>query len=158
MLIRSAVVEDAPRIAQIYVDSWNAGFGLLMPTIVMTNDRIANWEYALTAPLPHQWWVAEVDRLLVGFVGIGSSRDPLDPNLGEVDTLAVDPAWWRGGVGRSLMGVALEGLVTQGQREAVLWTLANYERGQRFYEAMGWHLDGGVRNAGQQVRYRYRIL
>lgn len=158
MLIRNAVVEDASRVAQIYVDSWNAGFGPLMPTIVMTSDRIANWEYALTTSLPHQWWIAEVDGALVGFVGIGASRDPFDPNLGEVDTLAVDPPWWRSGVGRALMGVALDGLAAQGQREAVLWTLANYERGQRFYEAMGWQLDGGVRNAGQQVRYRYRIL
>jgi hypothetical protein len=55
------------------------------------------------------------------------------------------------------MAVALPALADAGYRAAVLWTLANYARGQRFYEAMGWRLDGGVRDEGRQVRYRYRF-
>jgi hypothetical protein len=37
----------------------------------------------------------------------------------------------------------------------VLWTLANYERGQRFYEAMGWELTDAMRDHGRQVQYQY---
>ncbi len=37
--------------------------------------------------------------------------------------------------------------------DAILWTLANYPRGQRFYEATGWHLDADTRDNGHQVRY-----
>lgn len=155
--IRTALATDANRVAHIYIDSWNQGFGDLMPTRIVTSELITRWERDLTEPLPRQWWVAEIDQTLVGFVGIGPSRDPIDPKLGELDTIAVDPAWWRSGVGRALMQVALHGLADQGWREAILWTLANYERGQHFYEALGWQLDGGARDEGRQVRYRYRF-
>lgn len=155
--IRKAVAADASRVAHIYIDSWNQGFGDLMPSRVVTPELITRWARDLAAPLPQQWWVAEVESTIVGFVGIGPSRDPLDPKLGELDTIAVDPAWWRSGVGRALMRVALNGLAEQGWREAILWTLAHYERGQGFYAAMGWQLDSGVRDEGRQVRYRYRF-
>ncbi|MFN8493328.1 MAG: GNAT family N-acetyltransferase [Caldilineaceae bacterium] len=155
--IRKAVAADASRVAHIYIDSWNMGFGELMPTRVVTPELITRWERDLAAPPPYQWWVAEADGATVGFAGIGPSRDPVDPNLGELDTIAVDPVWWRSGVGRALMAVTLRGLAEYGWREAVLWTLAHYERGQRFYTAMGWQLDGGVRNEGRQLRYRYRL-
>ena len=95
--------------------------------------------------------------VLVGFAGIGPSRDPIDPTLGELDTIAIAPVWWRHGVGRALMAIALQFLRSDGYDEAVLWTLAHYERGQRFYETMGWQLDGGLRDQGRQVRYRYRF-
>ena len=36
---------------------------------------------------------------------------------------------------------------------AILWTLEGYERGQRFYEAMGWYRDGFNRDEGRQIRY-----
>ena len=38
--------------------------------------------------------------------------------------------------------------------EAILWTLADYDQGQRFYESTGWTADGGTRAGGSQVSYR----
>jgi len=64
---------------------------------------------------------------------------------GELDTLAVDPSMWRCGIGRALMSTALHSLMADGYREAVLWTLAGYERGKSFYASMDWHMDGGTR-------------
>ena len=155
--IRVASGADAPSIARIYVDSWNAGFKSLMPTRELTTELVARWERDLVAPLPHRWWVAEVSGSLAGFAGIGPSRDPVDPALGELDTIAVDPAWWRRGIGQALMALAIGCLRSDGYGEAVLWTLARYERGRRFYEAMGWRLDGGARAEGRQVRYRHSL-
>jgi ribosomal protein S18 acetylase RimI-like enzyme len=77
--------------------------------------------------------------------------------VGEIDTIAVDPLWWRFGIGRKLMTNAIEHLTHDGYREAVLWTLANHERGQRFYEATGWKVDGHERDQGRQIRYHRRI-
>jgi N-acetylglutamate synthase-like GNAT family acetyltransferase len=73
-----------------------------------------------------RWWLAERDDDVVGFVGIGPSRDPIDQDLGELDTIAVAPAAWRTGVGKALMSVALEGLRSEGYHSAVLWTLSDY--------------------------------
>jgi GNAT superfamily N-acetyltransferase len=155
--IREARASDTLSIAQIYVDSWNIGFSGLLPARQLTADLAQRWEHDLALPVPHRWWVAEIDKLLVGFAGIRPSRDPIDPALGELDTIAVAPSHWRRGIGRALLGVALDNLRADGYEEAVLWTLAHYEQGQRFYEAAGWRLDGGVRDAGRQVRYRQRF-
>ena len=151
--IRFAVRADAPRVVQIYVDSWNDGFGDLMPPIEVSDARVARWADTLA---DGNWWVAEVDGTMAGVVGIGASRDPIDPGLGELDTIAVDPAYWRQGVGKALMQKALLALAAT-YPEAILWTLANYPQGQRFYESTGWTLDGGSRNDGRQISYRRRF-
>ena len=81
-------------------------------------------------------------------VGIGPSRDPVDAQLGELDTIAVDQPYWRTGIGRALMSLALQYLVSDGYSAAVVWTVESYERGIAFYEATGWRRDGGVRDEG----------
>jgi ribosomal protein S18 acetylase RimI-like enzyme len=153
--IRGATGADAARVAGIYVESWNVGFGGLMPPLVLDDARVKRWAKDLTAGKTI-WWVAEYGGSVAGFVGIGPSRDPIDPRLGELDTIAVDPPYWRTGVGKALMHTALEALAA-GYPEAILWTLADYPRGQRFYEATGWRADGGERDDGRQVSYRRRF-
>ncbi|MFI7066209.1 GNAT family N-acetyltransferase [Kribbella sp. NPDC050124] len=148
--IRPALVADAPRIARVYVDSWNLGFGGLMPPAVFDDARVARWARDLAVG---RWWVAELDGTIAGFAGICPSRDPVDPRLGELDTIAVDPPYWRTGVGTSLMHTALEALAAD-YPEAILWTLANDPQGQRFYESTGWHPDGHSRADGHQISYR----
>ncbi|MET9018505.1 GNAT family N-acetyltransferase [Actinopolymorpha sp. NPDC004070] len=155
--IREARAEDAPRVARIYVDSWNSGFGDLMGTVGLDDDRIRRWENDLTSGRT-RWWVAETTTgRIVGMVGVGPSRDPVDPHLGELDTIAVDPTYWRGGVGSALMRTALASLAESGYREAVLWTVAGYTRGQAFYEATGWRRDGGTRDDGRQLSFRHSL-
>ena len=90
----------------------------------------------------------------MGFAGIGPSRDPVAPRLGEIDTIAVDPCHWRTRVGTALGSVALRYLAADGYGEAIVWTVEGYERGIAFYEAMGWRRDGGTRDDGRQVRFR----
>jgi GNAT superfamily N-acetyltransferase len=149
-LIRKATATDARAIAQIYVESWNAGFGTLMPNRTLDDAEIARWASDLSAG-SSRWWVALLDQNVVGFAGVGPSRDPIDPDLGECDTISVDPQHWRTGVGRVLMTQVLAGLRRAGYRAAILWTLADYHQGLRFYEAMGWKPDGGTRQDGRQV-------
>jgi hypothetical protein len=42
------------------------------------------------------------------------------------------------------MDLALGDLVGAGYRQGILWTLAEYPQGRRFYEATGWHASGEV--------------
>ncbi|MEV5963267.1 GNAT family N-acetyltransferase [Kribbella sp. NPDC051952] len=153
LTIRRALVEDAPRIVRIYVDSWNAGFVGLMPPITLDEARIARWSGDLAE---NHWWIAEYDGSPAGFAGICPSRDPVQPDLGELDTIAVDPAYWRSGIGRALMQTALEALAAD-YPEAVLWTLTNYPQAQRFYESTGWTPDGNTRANNTQLSYRRRF-
>jgi len=153
--IRAATPWDARRVVEIYVESWNVGFAGLMPAIEQDAARVNRWAGELGGG-PASWWVAEYDGLIAGLVGIGPSRDPIDPNLGELDTIAVDPAYWRTGVGTALMYTAIEKLAAA-YPEAILWTLANYPQGHRFYTATGWTPDGNTRNNGRQISYRRRF-
>lgn len=144
---------DARVVAAIYVESWNRGFLGLMRSRSHTDTMVSRWKRQLALPHPRRWWVAEIDGGVVGFAGIGPSRDPIQAHLGELDTIAVKPTHWRTGVGRALMSVAVAHLMADGYQEAIVWTLRDYDPGQAFYEATGWRLDGGARE-GRQVRYR----
>lgn len=154
--IRSATVDDTEAIARIYIESWNAGFGEVLSRAdrIVTPELTERWRRDLAQPVPHRWWVAERGERIVGFVGTGPSRDPVDPQLGELDTIAVDPPHWRTGIGKALISLALIYLVADGYREAILWTVEGYEQGIAFYEAMGWGRDDGTRDGGRQVRFR----
>ncbi|WP_406048118.1 GNAT family N-acetyltransferase [Kribbella sp. NBC_00889] len=152
--IRAAMAEDAPRVVEIYVDSWNAGFTGLMPPIEADAGRIQRWATDLASDRT-SWWVAEANGTIAGLVGIGPSRDPVDPQLGELDTIAVDPTHWRTGLGTNLMHTALDALAAY--QQAILWTLANYPQGQRFYESTGWYADGATRADGHQVMFRHDL-
>ena len=155
--IRNADVQDAPVVAAVYVESWNRGFSRLMPSRSVTEELVARWQRTLGEAHPSRWWVAHMDAEVVGFVGIGPSRDPSVAHLGELDTIAVRPTCWRQGVGRALMAVALDHLAADRYDEAILWTLANYERGDAFYRSTGWLPDGADRDEGRQIRYRHPL-
>lgn len=149
--LRSAVDSDATVVARIYLDSWNDGFGHLLGVRSSTPDLVARWRNDLTDKHV-DWIIAESEGKIVGFVGVRASRDPVDPDLGEIDTIAVDPPAWRRGVGRALMDEALVRL----EREftaAILWTVAGYERGLRFYQATGWTPLGRTRAGGAEVAF-----
>ena len=154
--IRPAVLDDTEAVARIYIDSWNAGYGELMSRAdrTVTPDLVRRWSHDLAQSVPHHWWVADHRGSVVGFAGIGPSRDPVDPEIGELDSIAVDPPYWRKGIGKALISLALQHLVSDGYREAILWTVEGYERGIAFYEAMGWKRDGGIRDGGRQIRFR----
>ncbi len=160
LTIRPATGDDAGAVTRIYVESWNAGFGGLLSRAdrTVTPALIERWRCELTQPVPHRWWVAEREGGIVGFAGIGPSRDPVSPRLGELDTIAVDPRHWCTRVGTALASVALRYLVADGYGEAIVWTVEGYEQGIAFYEAMGWRRDGGTRDGGRQVRFRRDLL
>ena len=120
----------------------------------VTTELVYRWKSYLAQPVPHRWWVSEHIVSIVGLAGIGPSRDPIDSKLRELYTIAVDPPYWRKGIGKALISLALQHLVSDGYREAILWTVEGYERGIAFYEAMGWKRDGGVRDNGRQIRFR----
>ena len=153
--IRPAEPADSDDIYRIYIESWNEGFGYLAGRREFDEHGPARWASTL-AEGETRWWVAEAESGIVGFVGVGPSRDPIEEGLGEVDTIAVDPTHWRSGVGRALMHRAADAMAGE-YREAILWTAAEYERRHGFYRATGWARDNGSRNSGAHVSFRRRL-
>jgi ribosomal protein S18 acetylase RimI-like enzyme len=79
--------------------------------------------------------------------------------VGEVWTLFVRSGAWRQGTGRALVRHALGELTAAGFREATVWSFADNERANAFYEAMGFTRDDTERRQeawGRVLEVRYR--
>lgn len=153
--LREVSHADVDKIARVYTDSWNSGFGDLIGYRTNTPERLERWRQDL-GDSTVEWTVAEIDGVIVGFSEVGPSRDPLNPAVGELQTIAVDPSYWRRGVGRVLMQRALDQLSME-YDSAILWTVAGYERGAAFYRAMGWAPLGWLRAEGTETAFGHRL-
>ena len=153
--LRKPTDSDVDALARIYIDSWNRGFGDLMGYRTHSRERRDRWRKDIHDPAV-TWTVAEMDGAVVGFCGVGPSRDPVDPALGELQTIAVDPPSWRRGVGRVLMEDALS-FLRLAYDSAILWTVTGYQRGHAFYGAMGWTPLGWLRADGTETAFEHRL-
>ena len=152
MLIRAATPDDAEATARVHVSSWAAAYTLAGPSLEERLD--------LHRRFPPTF-LAEADGEVVGFVGVGPSRD--SDAEGELYTIYVAPEHWRGGIGRELIRAGEERMRELGYRKVVLWVLDGNARAQRFYESEGWTADGESRTiefVGEsipEVRYAKRL-
>lgn len=153
--MRRASGSDVDAVARIYIDSWNLGFGDLMGRCTDSPERRDRWRQDLDDSTM-VWTVAERSGQVAGFSGVGPSRDPVDPALGELQTIAVDPPSWRRGVGRALMDEALRHL-RRSYESAILWTVTGYERGHAFSRATGWTPLGWRRADGAETAFEHRL-
>ena len=70
---------------------------------------------------PERVLIAEVDGHVVGFAAIGPSGDEDGGGDGEVRAMYLIAGHWGQGIGRALMGSALDALRQAGFTEATLW-------------------------------------
>jgi RimJ/RimL family protein N-acetyltransferase len=130
-VIRPGTPEDAEATARVHVESWAAAYTLEGPTLEQRLDL-----HRRSPPS----FVAEVDGEVVGFVGVGPSRDA--DAEGELYTIYVHPDHWGSGVGRGLIRAGERRMCELGYGRVVLWVLAGNERAERFYKSAGWIADG----------------
>ena len=88
-----------------------------------------------------------MDKKVIGFVNFGNYRDEDLPNaeVTEIRALYVHPEYGRRGVGRKLAELAIQNCKDSGYQRVVLWVLDSNEPAQRFYQSLGFQLDGGVK-------------
>ena len=144
----------------MWFDGAHEGFGpLLPPGHAYPTGRPGGWEALLANPAV-TLLMAEDAGEVVGYTACGESRDAdAAPEVGELRTMFVSPARWRGGVGRALLAAALDELRRRGYSEVTLWSFADNERANAFYEANGFERDGAERTEEAwahilEVRYR----
>jgi RimJ/RimL family protein N-acetyltransferase len=151
MRIRLAKPEDAKPIAEVHVAAWQAAYRGLMPDSYLdeltVEKRTVLWHRALTQPSPGTLVVAENQESLVGFCFFGPTRDEdgKDKSVGEIVALNVRPVSWRSGFGRALCDFVLHEAPCRNWKLVTLWVLKGNEPACRFYEALGFSLDGIAR-------------
>ncbi|HEY7045899.1 MAG TPA: GNAT family N-acetyltransferase [Jatrophihabitantaceae bacterium] len=159
--VRPATVDDAEAIAAVRFASWRAAYGELVPAAFFEEfdhaAAIARWRAGMT-DRDRRALVAERDGAVVGFCTYGPCRDADRADAAEIYAIYALPEHWSSGVGRGLIGAALQEL--RG-RPVVLWVLRDNARARRFYEIAGLVVDGTARDTTMlggvslpEVRYR----
>jgi RimJ/RimL family protein N-acetyltransferase len=168
--VRRARNDDAPRIAEIHVRSWQNVYQGLIPQDYLDGldpaQRTGRWAAALQQAdwsLGGTLAVADDDGVLLGFATAQASRDEdADASVAEVWAIYLAPDAYGQGYGRELMTATLDYLASAGYAQVTLWVLDTNARARRFYEAAGFRADGAVKvddDRGFPLReLRYRRL
>jgi GNAT superfamily N-acetyltransferase len=137
-VIRQAGLDEAPTLAAIQRDASLAALAHIFPP-----DR---YPYPM-AEVTERWEEALADEAVSVFVADedGTTAGVAGARAEWLDGLYVLPEWWSRGVGRALHDYVLEQLRAAGSAECHLWVLEDNDRARRFYERLGWHVDGTSR-------------
>ena len=131
----------------INVSSWEVAWRELLPAAAEppSEDEIRARCRELLDSSEVELAVAEVGGRVVGLATFGTSRDAdATDAVGELRALQVDPAHWRGGVGRSLVAHVLDRLRARGRGEVTLWAFAESDQAADFYAAQGFTREGAT--------------
>lgn len=144
-LIRRARPQDALRIAEIRVESWQQTYKGLIPDNYLNNMRVEDsavmWEKVLEAASDAACtFVLEVNGDICGFasgITLAESKEGFDAELTGVYVL---PQVQRSGVGRRLVSKVAATLAQAGATNLLVWVLAEHRAGRDFFEAIGGQL------------------
>ncbi len=141
MLIRKAVLADAPEIAQIGIVSWNETYRGIVPDSHLDGMDLAErtqWtENFLNDPkVDFYTVVAEQDGAIIGYAAGGPNRSGDEVYQGELYTLYLLRKAQKQGIGRQLVQAVAAGLSERGYGSMLVGVLRdNPARG--FYERLG---------------------
>jgi ribosomal protein S18 acetylase RimI-like enzyme len=161
LTVRRAGPADAEDVVRIHIRGWQHAYAGIVPDDVLValdagaTDGMRRMRERWASPEARFRTLVAVDGAPVGFVTFGpyrvsqGSSDVLDPAVGEVLALYVDPDHQGRGAGRVLMDAAVAALRAGGAGEIRLWVLEKNAPARGFYERYGYVADGG--------RHFYRV-
>ena len=148
MEIRVAEHDDADEIARVHVASWRAAYRGQIPDEVLdgldVTERQRMWREVLRLEHVDVWVVG---RPVVGFLSLAapSAASPPGSPRAELSALYLLPDAWRRGIGRRLVEAARARAIERRCGSITLWVLRENVIARRFYEAVGFTVDGRER-------------
>jgi GntR family transcriptional regulator len=148
LVLRPARPDDAPVLAQIFVQAWRAAYEGVVDDLVLAGldeqELAARFrDFIGSATGDHNAILAARGRKPVGFARFG--EDPDVPGTGHVVSLYVTPTAMGQGVGRTLLAEVVAELRRRGYRTVTLWVFEANARARRLYGDMGFQPDGRTR-------------
>ena len=140
--IRPAVVEDAPAIAQVHVESWKTTYKGIFPESLLdrlsVSDRTRSWNETLAKPPARFVTLVACDDAggVVGFVCGGAERTGQLGCDGELQAMYLLERVQRRGLGTLLIRRFVRELRSLGFDSMAVWVLGR-NTSRRFYEALG---------------------
>jgi predicted acetyltransferase len=156
--IRNADIDNAEDLANIYSESWRAGYKDIIDHDKLwkiTDVTVLTRHYTRVSTKAH--YMAFYRGEPSGVISFNKSRDKDLPNAAEVITVYTLESVWGKGVGHAMMEFALGELRRQGFHQVFLWVFEANDRARKFYERHGFIADGTVKDSGfenaQEMRY-----
>lgn len=151
-VVRTAELRDASRIAAVHEASRLQAYRGFVDWELLNAkplpEREADWIMQLNEAesLGKEIFVGEIDDRVVGFAVIGPEDGAgLGTDVAELDRIYVEPGHWARGIGKTLFRHCLEWVREKSYQRLCVWTLEPNTRARRFYESLGFALDGGRR-------------
>jgi L-amino acid N-acyltransferase YncA len=136
--IRRAMERDADAISHVHVESWRTTYAGIVPDEYLAGldeaEGAVRWREWLTRDV--QVFVAELDGEVVGFVGGGSLREPVQDYDAELFAIYLLKQVQGRGIGTALLRALAESLDVGGFKSMVVWVLEG-NASSRFYERLG---------------------
>lgn len=141
IILRSAVLEDAPTLAYIQTQAWNAAFGgILSPEALAQATQLeeaeAMYQYVLENRLAYVSLQC-VDGTPQGIYSWSTNRDQLGSDTAELICIHSLPQFWGQGYGSHMMEHLLQEVCAAGYSHLVLWVFEKNQRARDFYEKHG---------------------
>jgi GNAT superfamily N-acetyltransferase len=134
-IIREATREDVPQLLELYAQ--------LVPDDrpVEASAAIAIWEKAVNSGVAY--FVADVRGRIVGtcYIAIIPNITRSGSPIGYLENVVVDAGYRRSGIGRQLLGAAVDHAKKQGCYKVVLKSNKRRAEAHKFYESIGFDGD-----------------
>ncbi len=145
LIIRKATEFDAEAIALVHIRSWQKAYENYIPESILDGlsipQRTQQWYELLKSGVTIL--VLEINNQIIGFASVCAFRDGFaDNSQGEISAIYLHPDYWRKGLGAKLCAAALNELSKLGYKEVLLWVLEDNSQARRFYENLGFELEG----------------
>lgn len=143
--IRWANINDSKRLGYVHSQTWKTAYKNIVPEKVLNEITPKKREKYFRKAIKNKEETAVliVDNKVVGFITLGKCRDnDYDSSVGEIWGIYILSAYWRKGLGRSLINWGVDELANRGYKKITLWVLKDNKNSRKFYEKMGFINDG----------------
>ncbi len=146
-MIRKAVVDDLPRIAEIHISGWRFAYKGILSDIELFKNRIVirafkGLEKQFNEGLEIIVFEDDENSIIKGFAFHGNSRDEDKENSYEVFALYLQPEFTKKGIGTNLMNEIKRIMKEKKRNELLVWVLEKNQIGRQFYKKYGFIDDG----------------
>lgn len=143
-MIRLASPEDASRLAEVHITSWQHAYRGIFPDRFLRSLDVERrrrfFDKRLRGGDPV--YVSVVEDEVVAFCWPAASSEE---GWGEILSIYAHPDHWGEGHGRALLEAGEAHLRESGFDRVLLWVLDGNARARSFYERMGWEKAAGLK-------------
>lgn len=147
-MIRSAVLDDISRIAEIKISGWRYAYrDILSDYELFAKRQVIRAIEGIKSKLLDEAKIIvyEEEDIIKGYAWYGVTEEAEENNAYEIYSIYVQPEFTRKGIGSELLR-AIEMEAGRQQRDQVLlWVLEKNHNGVRFYRKNGFAEDGMVK-------------